>query len=273
MNLKKQPTSVPLSVIDYEILTGLQKRLKDYDSEILSVIDCEDRSYGIRFGGNKMADKLGMYYPFTIKKDSLDGLVINYKKYPEVEVMKFIMNSNGIEREPRICDEASLKAFNYLRNSPFIGIDQILVAHKFLMAEKNILEKYKGAIRDKTVYIARRECNQSPGLIVEQLTEWLKLMYQYGDTIQGLLLLHAMFEYIHPFIDGNGRIGRLLYLIMAERLTLPFRFFSDKDEYRLLYYNFLGKFDEKIADINRLNFLAYKEVYKKEDKNMLRVVA
>jgi Fic family protein len=53
----------------------------------------------------------------------------------------------------------------------------------------------------------------------------------YGPTpaLQKAGLTHAQFETIHPFLDGNGRIGRLLIslVLVTERLlTRPFFYLS-----------------------------------------------
>jgi len=62
-------------------------------------------------------------------------------------------------------------------------------------------------------------------------------------------LIHAQFENIHPFLDGNGRIGRLLitfYLCQQRALDKPLLYLSDFfKKYRQEYYDRLNAFHER----------------------------
>ncbi len=61
-------------------------------------------------------------------------------------------------------------------------------------------------------------------------------------------LLHSQFETIHPFLDGNGRLGRLLlvfFLIARGRLRVPLLYLSAYVEReRQLYYDALRSVQE-----------------------------
>jgi len=63
------------------------------------------------------------------------------------------------------------------------------------------------------------------------LDEWEKFLH-VRDRIPDLVqcaLMHEQFEAIHPFLDGNGRVGRLLitlFLIERERLSQPLLYLS-----------------------------------------------
>ena len=79
----------------------------------------------------------------------------------------------------------------------------------------------------------------------EALGQWEKFLHT-DDSIIPLIkcaLMHYQFEAIHPFLDGNGRVGRLLisfYLYERGYLEYPILYLSDFFErYRNEYYDLL----------------------------------
>ena len=64
-----------------------------------------------------------------------------------------------------------------------------------------------------------------------------------------IAIIHAQFETIHPFMDGNGRVGRMLipfYLYYTKQIELPCFFISEALEHdKLRYYTLLNNIREK----------------------------
>ncbi len=81
-----------------------------------------------------------------------------------------------------------------------------------------------------------------PDMVVQCMSEWEKFIHDESEYIPFLIkigMAHVQFETIHPFLDGNGRIGRLLIplllcanKVIQEPMLSPSLYFkTHRDEY------------------------------------------
>jgi Fic family protein len=68
-------------------------------------------------------------------------------------------------------------------------------------------------------------------LLRDKLANWERYLHDEGDTdpLVRMAVMHYQFEAIHPFVDGNGRTGRvlnLLYLVERGLLDIPVLYLS-----------------------------------------------
>lgn len=163
-------------------------------------------------------------------------------------VKKFLKESNLIEevRDKRSLDQALL-AHEYLSQFDFLREQNLLKAHDILM-QYHLPESQRGHYRTVLVRVGSRIC-PSPEYVVKwmphmmnaiSLTANHKVSEEYPEhkLRQQLMKDHIQFEKIHPFIDGNGRIGRLVLLWGTLRVGLipqPILYSERQSYYRLFY--------------------------------------
>jgi len=83
-----------------------------------------------------------------------------------------------------------------------------------------------------------------PDALGELLADWERFLHERElPLLVQLALAHYQFEVIHPFLDGNGRIGRLvipLVLVMRNALAQPLLYLSAFfEQHRSQYYDHL----------------------------------
>jgi len=130
-----------------------------------------------------------------------------------------------------------------------MSISLILDVHRILTSgtfdETRFIEKGErpGEFKKHDYVTGRHEVGAYPEEVEEQLTELLNEINDYeGDKILHVAAyFHARFEYIHPFADGNGRVGRTLlnyYLMIHDHPPLII-YDEDKGD----YYHALEQYD------------------------------
>lgn len=162
------------------------------------------------------------------------------------DVIEFLQQSNYIENVRDGLDQA-VKAWLYLIDKKNLSKTSILQAHKILMKDQPLAYEKKGAWRKETVWIGGREAK--PWYAVPDLMEgWIEsvnnsLTSRFVDTDerkQGTVVaFHIAFEGIHPFVDGNGRMGRILMNWQLVKFGLPIKIIreEDKQEYYKWFKN------------------------------------
>jgi len=112
-----------------------------------------------------------------------------------------------------------------------ISLRLVKEIHKVLMNKTRGEHAFPGELRKTQNWIGTPGCTLKeasyvpppPDVLCEQLADWERFIHESElPLLVTCALMHYQFEAIHPFIDGNGRIGRLLItLLLCERNALP----------------------------------------------------
>lgn len=204
------------------------------------------------------------YYKASTGKEALIRLV------SEAEIAEQVYNSNAIENSTLTLEETEkillaidldrfisereiFEAKNLARVVSYIdkrakeqelNLEVILSLHKMLIS--NIRDDIAGRFRKSGEYVrVGSHIAPKPEEIIERLE---KMIAEYNASSQENIIkriskLHLAFEYIHPFVDGNGRIGRVInnYLLIREGyVPINIKFIDRKR-----YYDAFREFDTK----------------------------
>jgi Fic family protein len=176
------------------------------------------------------------------------------KKYKRKEVREMLRESNFIEREYGEEElTKALKAWDYLVSVELpLRERDILAVHNILM-EGLLPPKERGHFRTVPVWVGRRE-GMNHLMIRDAIDQWV---LNANDLVENgkkepvvwkermVKLHHVNFEKVHPWIDGNGRSGRILMNWERMHLGLPILIihadWPDEDGDQRRYYSWFKK--------------------------------
>jgi Fic family protein len=234
--------------------------------EVLSLLSQADRQLGRLDMYSEYIPNIDLFISMHVLKEATQSSKIEGTK---TNIEEALLNREDISEEKRDDWEevqnyiaALNKAIEKLNEIPFSS-RLIRQTHEILLSGVRGKRKLPGEFRSSQNWIGGASISDATFIppihttINEYMSDLEKFAHDnehYFPELLKIALIHYQFETIHPFLDGNGRIGRLmitLYLVEKGLLKKPILYLSDFfEKNRTLYYDNLMKVREK-QEINQ----------------------
>ena len=200
---------------------------------------------------------------FIFESNAIEGSKLSQKEVEKIIKKQYIKKT--AEKKEIIEVNNAIEAFELIRGNTFkLNQRSIVELHKIVTAGLDIEAGYK-----KVNIVVNNKKTVSPDEVRESMSElilWRKT--QQKKKLHPFILatiFHNRFERIHPFSDGNGRVGRLLFVWMLLKSGYGAILFKNKN--RRSYFSALDQ-----ADNNRPRklFRHCIRVYKKTIQDLLQ---
>ncbi len=229
--------------------------------EVLSLLSQADRQLGRLDMYSEYIPNIDLFISMHVLKEATQSSKIEGTK---TNIEEALLNREDISEEKRDDWEeiqnyiaALNKAIEKLNEIPFSS-RLIRQTHEILLSGVRGKRKLPGEFRSSQNWIGGASISDATFIppihttINEYMGDLEKFAHDnehYFPELLKIALIHYQFETIHPFLDGNGRVGRLmitLYLVEKGLLKKPILYLSDFfEKNRTLYYDNLMKVREK----------------------------
>ncbi len=235
--------------------------LLDFSKEILAKAALAERLIGKLDGISQTLPDAEYFLSMYVAKDATYSSQIEGTRATLMDALEL---EAGVQAKETDADDILfyINALNYgmkrLKKFP-LSLRFVRELHKELMTGARTSQySDPGAFRRSQNWIGGTKPDNAafvpppPDEMNKALADWEKFVHQQNlvPVIQAALI-HAQFETIHPFLDGNGRTGRLLItLFLYERAVLekPVLFLSSYfKKHQQVYYNRLNDYHNSKA--------------------------
>ncbi len=169
----------------------------------------------------------------AVASSRIEGLEIGARRLLHAEVVRGMTEAASDVTATEVLNniDAMVFAVDSIGAGEPITVNLLLDMHRRLLAGTR-LEQYGGIVRDQQNWIGGSAYNPCSAVFVppppELVDDLLQDLCDFSCTddlpaVAQAAIAHAQFETIHPFVDGNGRIGRALIHLILRRRGLALR--------------------------------------------------
>ncbi|NOR46125.1 MAG: Fic family protein, partial [Candidatus Delongbacteria bacterium] len=227
------------------------------NSEINILLEEANRKLGEINAFSYFVPNIDLFIKMHIVKEANTSSKIEGTK---TEINEAVMKEEEISPEKRD-DWQEVNQYIEATNNAIVLLEKLPLSNRLIKEVHKILlntgrgeKKTPGKFRKSQNWIGGRNLSEASYVppheknIGNLLSDLEKFMNNDGNKIPHLIklaLIHYQFETIHPFLDGNGRVGRLLttlYLIEKKILMRPVLYLSNYlEKNREKYYLYLSE--------------------------------
>lgn len=154
----------------------------------------------------------------------------------------------------------AIKVYAELHTFSTYSLPSLCEAHKKMM--KGLIDE-PGVLRKTSVGVVKGDAIAHVAPPGEMVYPLMNDLFKYLKNDKDLLLIkscvfHYELEFIHPFIDGNGRMGRLWQTMILKEYSPVFEFLPVETlikERQQNYYNILSKSDKQGSSTGFIEFM------------------
>lgn len=267
---------------DYKLQTSGKKtfipnkfpveRIINWDDDLIMLHSDADRALGKLSAIDQLVPDVDFFIFMFVRKEAALSSQIEGTQATLIDVVKAEAHISSPE-SPSDVDEVInyISAMDYgmlrLKTLP-LSLRLVREIHQRILFGVRGKDKRPGEFRDRQNWVGGSTIETAtfvpppPDKMLRSLYDLEKFMSMKNVKLPPLIragLLHAQFETIHPFFDGNGRTGRLLitfYLHKEGFLSQPLLYISDFFKSHLIdYYNNLNSY--RFEDKGVENWLKY----------------
>ena len=212
----------------------------ELSNDIVETLVNANKQIAILEGISSRIPNLNLFISMYVRKEALMSSQIEGTQATLEDVLDPCLEENTNRPVGDVVNyiKATDFAVNRLKELPLCN-RLIKETHEVLLSGVRGQNKKPGEFRHSQNWIGAAGCNlQNARYIppsVEDMVQAMSDLEKYinkDNTLDGLIqaaLIHYQFETIHPFLDGNGRIGRLLitlFLMEKQVLSSPVLYIS-----------------------------------------------